>query len=105
MSSADAFVLMFEACPNATVVGGRTYGSSGNPKPHTMPNGVKVYLPSWKSMRPDGTCFEGEGIAPDILVEPAPEAFGKSDPVLAKALELARGRGRGAEATASGGGQ
>ena len=51
---------------------------------------MTVYLPSWKTMRPDGSCFEGEGIKPDVLVSPSPEAFAGQDPVLDKALELAR---------------
>jgi hypothetical protein len=90
MSSGEALLLMLKACPGTTVVGATTYGSSGNPKPTELSNGVTVYLPSWKALRPDGTCFEGEGIKPDVLASPSPEAFAGQDPVLDKALELAR---------------
>jgi hypothetical protein len=64
--------------------------TSGNPKPTELPNGVTVNLPSWKTMRPDGSCFEGEGIKPDVLIAPSAEVFADRDPVLDKALELAR---------------
>jgi hypothetical protein len=90
MSSGEAMLLMLKACPNVTVVGDITYGSSGNPKPTELSNGVTVHLPSWKTMRPDGSCFEGEGIKPDVLIAPSPQAFADRDPVLDKALELAR---------------
>ena len=90
MSSGEAMLLMLKACPNVTVVGDITYGSSGNPKPTELPNGVTVHLPSWKTMRPDGSCFESEGIKPDVLIAPSLEAFAGRDPVLDKALELAR---------------
>jgi hypothetical protein len=90
MSSAESFLMMLKVCPSATVVGAPTYGSSGNPKATALSNGVKVYLPSWKSMTPDGTCIEGVGIMPDVVVDPPDEAFRSGDPVLEKALEVAR---------------
>jgi len=90
MSSGEAMLLMLKSCPNVVVVGAPTYGSSGNPKPTGLSNGVTLYLPSWKALRPDGTCFEGEGIEPDVLITSSPEAFVERDPVLEKALELAR---------------
>ncbi len=41
-------------------------------------------------MRPDGTCFEGVGIAPDHLVDAAPADFANGDPIYERAIELAR---------------
>ena len=67
-----------------------TQGSSGNPKPVDLGNGVIVYLPSWKAMRPDGSCFEGEGIKPDIEVKTTPEDFENNDPVIEAALKYIR---------------
>ncbi len=90
MSSCEAFILMMKQAPNATVFGQTTQGSSGNPKPYNLGNGVTVYLPSWKAMRPDGTEFEGEGIEPDILIDTKPTDFKTSDPVLDAALEHLR---------------
>lgn len=91
MSSCEAFLLMMKQVPNCKLVGGNSYGSSGNPKPHHLPNGVTVYLPSWKAMTADGNVFEGKGIEPDIKVETNAEDFEKTDPVLEAALRYLRG--------------
>ena len=42
-------------------------------------------------MRPDGTCFETEGIKPDILVEAGQIGFITKDPVIEAALKFLRG--------------
>lgn len=91
MSSCEAFLLMMKQVPDCKLVGENSYGSSGNPKPHELGNGVTVYLPSWKAMRPDSTCFEGKGIFPHITVEATQEELLTHDPVLEAALELLRG--------------
>lgn len=90
MSSAEAFVLMMRQVPQAKLIGGRTYGSSGNPQPIELANGVTVYLPSWKAMDADGIEFEGKGIAPDVEVETTPQELQTRDPVLDRALQWAR---------------
>ncbi len=92
MSSCEAFVLMMKQGENVTIVGDRTYGSSGNPKPHTLCNGVDIFLPSWKAMTPDGKVFEGRGIRPDIRVRAEAADFETGDPVLDRALKLLRER-------------
>ncbi|MBU0639169.1 MAG: hypothetical protein KKB50_09920 [Planctomycetes bacterium] len=90
MSSCEAFLLMMKQVPRCKLVGQTSYGSSGNPKPFDLGNGVTVYLPSWRAMRPDGTVFEGEGIEPDKLVNAPPTDFETGDPVLEAALGLLR---------------
>lgn len=90
MSSCEAFLLMMKQGKKVTLIGRRSYGSSGNPKPHALDNGVEVFIPSWKAMRPDGRCFEGEGIAPDVKVKAKPVKFSDDDPVLRRALKLLR---------------
>ncbi len=93
MSSCEAFVLMMKQVPNCKIVGETTRGSSGNPKPHDLGNGVTVYLPSWQALLPDGTCFEGKGIRPDILIKVRPDQITTKDPVIEAALkELKRSR-------------
>ena len=87
MSSCEAFLLMMKTVPNCKLVGAPSYGSSGNPRSHTLPNGVTVNLPSWKSMTPAGECFEGRGVTPDIPVDADRSAFEKGDPVIEAALE------------------
>jgi hypothetical protein len=82
MSSCESFVLMMKQMPGCVLVGEPTQGSSGNPKPHDLGNGVTVYLPSWKDLLPDGTCLEGVGIKPDILVKVRPSEITDKDPVI-----------------------
>jgi hypothetical protein len=90
MSSCESFLLMMKQVPSCTLVGERSYGSSGNPQPQDLGNGVTVFVPSWKDLRADCTCFEGEGIAPDVKVKAEPSDFTSKDPVLAAALALLR---------------
>jgi hypothetical protein len=92
MSSCEAFLLMMKQVPGCKLIGSNSYGSSGNPKPADLGNGVTVYLPSWKALRPDGTCFEGEGIAPDFPIRAAAEELKTADPLLQAALTLLRRR-------------
>ncbi|MFN0006274.1 MAG: S41 family peptidase [Planctomycetota bacterium] len=90
MSSNESFVLMMRQAPDCTVVGQRTYGSSGNPKPHELPNGVTIVVPSWQDLRLDGTCFEGEGIAADIEVNVSSDELKEKDPILERGLAVLR---------------
>ena len=50
----------------------------------------EIVIPSWKALRPDGTCFEGEGIEPDIHVEVKDGDLNSRDPILERALEYLR---------------
>ena len=86
MSSCEAFLLMMRQAEHCKLIGQRSYGSSGNPKGHELPNGVEIVLPSWKVMRLDGSCFEDEGLAPDIEVKATAKDLEKRDPILEKAL-------------------
>ena len=90
MSSCEAFLLMMKQVPGCKLIGEKSYGSSGNPQPTELGNGVTVFLPSWKALRPDGTCFEGEGIAPDILVKTTKTELKSRDAVLEAALKWLR---------------
>lgn len=90
MSSCESFVLMMRHGAGATLIGEKSFGSSGNPKPHKLPNGVMVALPSWKDMQPDGTIIEGKGITPDVVVKVKKGDFKDRDPVLDAALEHLR---------------
>ncbi len=90
MSSCESFLLMMKQVPGCVLVGEKSFGSSGNPKPIALGNGVTVHLPSWKVLRLDGTCFEEEGIAPDIEVKTTAADFASRDPVLEAALKALR---------------
>jgi C-terminal processing protease CtpA/Prc len=82
--------MMMKQAPGCTLMGDRTAGSSGNPKPVDLGNGVVAFVPSWKDLRLNGTCLEGEGFAPDIAVKTMPQDFEKDDSVVDTALQLLR---------------
>jgi C-terminal processing protease CtpA/Prc len=93
MSSCESFLLMMREAPAVTLIGERSYGSSGNPKPHELAKDFFVLLPSWKDLLPDGTLLEGRGVEPDIRVETGDGAIAADDPVLERGLRHLRGRG------------
>ena len=92
MSSCESFVLMMKQAPGVQVIGQKTRGSSGNPVAHDLGNGVSIRLPSWQALRPDGTCIEGEGVAPDVFVPCTSRDLETGEPTLEKALALLRQR-------------
>jgi Peptidase family S41 len=87
ISSCESFVLMMKQAPGCVTIGAKTAGSSGNPRSIDLGNGTAVAVPSWKALRLDGTCIEGEGIAPDIELQPGPKDFEQQDPILAAAIK------------------
>ena len=89
MSSCEAFLLMMKQA-GAALMGEKSYGSSGNPKPVRLANKVTVFLPSWVALTPDGEPFEGKGISPDVHIE-FPDEPGDQDPLINAALELLKG--------------
>jgi len=91
VSSGEGFAQMMKCLPQVTTVGERTRGASGNPKGFRLPGlDMTVWFSRWVDMMPDGTVFEGEGIAPDVVVEALPEAYQDKDPTLERALEVLR---------------
>jgi len=86
-SSAESLAAMFSVCPQVTTMGDRTGGSSANPRRLELQGGVKVNLPRWNDMGPDGKPIEGVGLAPKIEIKAKPEGFtAVKDPVLEAAL-------------------
>jgi Peptidase family S41/Bacterial Ig-like domain len=90
MSSCESFIMMMKTSASCTTIGEKTYGSSGNPHPHDLGNGVTLYLPSWRDLRLDGTSIETEGLPPDVEVKG--DRFDASDPVLDRALQVLGGK-------------
>jgi len=89
-SSCESFVLMMKQSPRCTLIGTATKGSSGNPKPSDLGNGVVVYLSSWEDQLPDGTLLEGNGVASDIEIKTRLAELLERDPVLDAALQKLR---------------
>lgn len=89
MSSNESFIQMMRHGARARLFGARTRGSSGNPQPHELCEGLTLMLPSWRDMEPDGRLIEGRGIEPDVTVQW--NDAGKGDPVVEAAIEWIRG--------------
>jgi len=87
MSSAEWFTLMMQACPNVTLIGTTTRGSSGNPTEVTLDNGVKLRIPTWIAYTPAMVEIEDRGIAPDIAVAADASFDGEHDYVIERAIE------------------
>lgn len=87
-SSAESFLMMMQQVERALLIGAKSYGSSGNPKPVDLRNGVTVHLPSWIDQDLQGQPIEGRGIEPDVAVDWP--ATGVGDPVLDAALQWLR---------------
>jgi hypothetical protein len=86
ISSCESFVLMMKQVPGAVLVGSATQGSSGNPQPYDLGNGVTAFLPSWREMTPEGVPLEGRGILPDVDVKTTTRDLQETDPVIDAAL-------------------
>jgi len=90
-SACEDFVVSFKDNHRATIIGERTAGSDGQPYQHRFENGMVFGLSTKRLFMPDGSPFEGVGIAPDIEVQVRAEDFASGkDPVLDKALRLAQ---------------
>ncbi|HVZ15545.1 MAG TPA: S41 family peptidase [Terriglobales bacterium] len=88
-SACEDLVAPFKDNHRAVIVGERTGGSTGQPYGQNFGNGMRVSLSTLREYLPDGTPFEGIGIAPDIEVRTSAADLQKgNDPVLAKALEV-----------------
>ena len=87
MSSNEAFLLMMRAA-GATLIGTPSFGSSGNPQPRQLANGLVLYVPQWQASDLDGRLVEGNGVTPDIVLDVAPDRFASADPVFDAAVAL-----------------
>jgi C-terminal processing protease CtpA/Prc len=89
VSSGEGFVQMMKCLPHVTTVGLPTRGASGNPNPVELSGtGLAVWFSRWVDMLPDGSTFEGRGIAPDVEVNQPVESYAQGDPTLEKGLQL-----------------
>ena len=88
-SATEDFVAALHGNKRASVVGGKTCGSTGNPFNVELPGGGSVRICIGKSFYPDGRPFVGVGIIPDVQVYPAQKDIADgNDVVLDKGLEV-----------------
>lgn len=93
-SATDIFLGALKGIEGVTLMGTPSGGGSGRSVEHVVagtPLGVK--LSTMVSYLPDGSLYDGNGIAPDVIVEPTPGYFvGEEDPQLDAAVEFLRSR-------------
>ena len=90
-SATDIFLGAFKGWSNVTLVGQPSGGGSAKSESFNLPvSGCRVKCASIASFQPNGKLYDGNGIEPDVLVQPTPEYFleGGDDPFIAKAMEV-----------------
>ena len=88
-SATDIFLGAFKGRSNVTLMGTPSGGGSGRTQTARLKNSrARVRLSSMASFRPNGKMYDGNGIEPDIVVEPIPTDYiGKTDSVLEAAIK------------------
>ena len=88
-SATDIFVGALECLPQVVVVGTATAGGSGRSRPlKLVESGLELQLSTMASYRPNGSLYDGVGVAPDIEVLPdAADLYGASDRMLEAAIK------------------
>lgn len=91
-SACEDMVVPFKDNHRAVILGERTGGSTGQPYSHSFGNGMGFSLSTKREYFPDGSPFEGVGVAPDMEVHTsAADLKTGNDPVIAKALAMIAG--------------
>ncbi|MEM8889982.1 MAG: S41 family peptidase [Bacteroidota bacterium] len=89
-SATDIFLASFDQLDNVKLMGTTSGGGSGKAEEHILPNShITVRLSSIISFQPNGKLFEGEGVAPDIYLEPKQytDIVGNTDSQLDAAID------------------
>lgn len=88
-SACEDFVISFKDNHRALIVGETTQGSSGQPFILQFKDGISVAIGTKREYMPDGSPFEGVGIAPDVEVIPDIDDLRRGrDVVLERAISL-----------------
>jgi len=89
----EDFVMPFKVTHRAQLMGETTAGTYSETRFSSFENGMMLNVSAIRHVFPDGSRFEGVGIAPDVPVETTPEDLKAGrDAVLDKAIELAAAR-------------
>ena len=91
-SATDIFLGAFEGIPGVTLLGVPSGGGSGRSRKVTLPrSGVRLRVSSMASFQPGGKLYDGNGVHPDVIVEPTPgDWIGRSDSMLDAAVARIR---------------
>ena len=88
-SAWDIFLGALKGWKNVTLMGQSSGGGSGCRESYRLRNSqIKIYLSSMASFQPNGKLYDGNGIQPDVIIEPIPTDFiGKTDSILQAAIQ------------------
>ncbi len=88
-SACDIFLAAFKGWKNITLMGQPSGGGSGCRVRYRLHNSdISLYLSSMASFQPNGKLYDGNGIQPDVIIEPIPTDFiGKTDSILQTAIQ------------------
>jgi len=90
-SAAEDFVVSFKDNGRATLMGEKTHGSTGQPYIYDFGDGIKIFVGAKRAYMPDGSRFEGVGIAPDVEIKLEKIDLRKGkDKIFDMALEVSR---------------
>ncbi|MHC4137953.1 MAG: S41 family peptidase [Planctomycetota bacterium] len=91
-SATDIFLGALDGLRNVTLLGVPSGGGSGRSQAVRLRHsGFDVRVSSMASFQPDGKLYDGNGVAPDVLVEPqATDWIGRTDTMLEAALKRLR---------------
>jgi carboxyl-terminal processing protease len=90
-SAAEDFAIPFKTSNQATIIGTRTNGSTGQPFVIQFNDDISMRVSTRRTYYPGGTPFEGVGVVPDIEVEPTiADLKAGRDTVLQAALDFVR---------------
>ncbi|MEM6429353.1 MAG: S41 family peptidase [Deinococcota bacterium] len=90
-SATDIFVAAFKGWRNVTIMGQPTSGGSARSRRIELDNsGLEIRMASMASFQPSGLLYDGNGVQPDILVEPVATDYLRwhTDSVLDAAIEF-----------------
>jgi carboxyl-terminal processing protease len=88
-SAKEDFIVPFKDNHRAILIGERTLGSSGQPYFYNFDQDLNLGIGTKREYFPDGSRFEGVGIAPDIEVIPTvADIKAGLDPVMQRAVKL-----------------
>lgn len=89
-SATDVFLASVKGLPGVTLVGQPSSGGSGYTDTIALEHsGMRLRLSTMASFTRDGRLFDGQGVAPDVVVErAATDLIGRTDTALARAIEI-----------------
>ncbi len=95
-SAADVFAAALKEFPNVILVGETTGGGSGRARTCELPvSKLEVRLSSMASFQPNGSLFDGNGVAPDVVqMATLSDLLGDSDSQMARAAQIIRSQSR-----------